>query len=383
MAAWRGSNVWLLSIAIFVSAACVTILLLSWRGFPALRATQPTRLAGALGVHVGTAGADLLLSWNRKSPAVEAASSGVLHIDDGQMHREIALDRSGILNGSITYKPISDDVALFLELRGIQGSHVSEGVRVLDALVPSAEGHTAVVQPLAPPPQVKTAVEMAARQKTNPNPDARPSSQSSSKSIITAHLAIKAADQLTPSAEGRPGIPPPLVTTPAQPASISPVAAAALFGSPPANVSNPPAEHQTRAISEALVSQPAKPPANLPMDLVANSQTVHTSTAFAAALKQVEAARYVPPRPVKWVTPDLKRLGVSSVPADIKVKVRIDDTGRVTAAHALIEGPKHDEKVMAAAAAAVRQWLFEPAKAHGMNIASEDTIVIHMGGGVQ
>ena len=91
-------------------------------------------------------------------------------------------------------------------------------------------------------------------------------------------------------------------------------------------------------------------------------------------------AGYIPARPLKWAAPDAKSLGVSRIAqaVDIAVKIRIDESGRVTSAHALIDGSVRDPAVMAAATAVVKQWTFEPAKMQGKNVASEDTVVIHV-----
>ncbi len=107
----------------------------------------------------------------------------------------------------------------------------------------------------------------------------------------------------------------------------------------------------------------------------------NVNVASATPAKPAMLPAYVPPRPIKWVEPDQRLLGGSNpaVPIDIRVKVKIDETGHVTAAHALIDGGKRNKKLMAAAAAAVRQWVFDPAKSHGVNVATEETIVIHLG----
>jgi hypothetical protein len=94
----------------------------------------------------------------------------------------------------------------------------------------------------------------------------------------------------------------------------------------------------------------------------------------------VQNMGYVPPRPIKWAAPSAKSLGVSrvSAPTDFEIKVRIDESGRVTAAHALLDRTRHDETLSAAVTAAVKQWIFEPAKIQGKNVASEQTIVIRV-----
>jgi hypothetical protein len=113
------------------------------------------------------------------------------------------------------------------------------------------------------------------------------------------------------------------------------------------------------------------------------SRDVSKSTATAQPSGQprgIQNLGYVPARPLKWATPDARSLGVSQIPQaiDIAVKIRIDDSGRVTSAHALLDGSIHDQAVLAAATAVVKQWTFEPAKLQGKNVASEDTVVIHV-----
>lgn len=68
-----------------------------------------------------------------------------------------------------------------------------------------------------------------------------------------------------------------------------------------------------------------------------------------------------------------------SKPASVRIKIKIDESGRVVSAHALLDGSKPDKAVTAAATAAVKQWLFEPAKKQGKNVPSEETVEIHVG----
>lgn len=126
----------------------------------------------------------------------------------------------------------------------------------------------------------------------------------------------------------------------------------------------------------------AMPPADLSTDVQRKPSETASSVPLANKRKEVQLAAYVPPRPIKWTKPEVAGLvlGKRSGTADIKVKVRIDATGHVIAAHALIDGPTHDEKLMDAAAAAVRRWTFEPATARGISVASEDIVVIRIAG---
>lgn len=84
-----------------------------------------------LGLRVGSQGDRLVLTWNRQSSPLLYAARGVLMIQDGSQHREVLLDASQLGDGSVSYKPISNDVSFRLEVRGPDGLSVA-GIRVLD-----------------------------------------------------------------------------------------------------------------------------------------------------------------------------------------------------------------------------------------------------------
>jgi len=59
----------------------------------------------------------------------------------------------------------------------------------------------------------------------------------------------------------------------------------------------------------------------------------------------------------------------------IKVLVRVDETGRVVDAR-ILEGKNRVGSMLGSAAlTAARQWVFEPASLHGKTIASDHTIL--------
>jgi TonB family protein len=59
----------------------------------------------------------------------------------------------------------------------------------------------------------------------------------------------------------------------------------------------------------------------------------------------------------------------------VEVEVRIDDTGRVTAAHAINQGPGSKAQLTSEALTAAKQWTFQPATLHGEKVESQHTIV--------
>jgi TonB family protein len=89
--------------------------------------------------------------------------------------------------------------------------------------------------------------------------------------------------------------------------------------------------------------------------------------------------KYVPPRVLNRVMPDLSSLGASTVygATDVAVQVKIDEYGRVTQAQALNNASKYTNLVTAPALSAAKQWTFDPAKSRGISVASERTIVFH------
>jgi len=320
----RSLSPWFLSPAVFLFAAGATFLLFFFRTSSVTASTpQPGALldprSANLDMRVQTDGPGLLLTWNRYSRAVQSAQNAVLAIQDGSQHREIALDRTQIANGSVFYRPASDDVSFRLDLRDVHGADLAQILRVLDS------------SPRKPAAEVSHADTTSASEKTQT--DHRP-----------RESAVK------PAAARRQARPPLQVASTASPIPAPPVALT------------------TTPSTEDPVTRLWQPTP------VAPSPDIPKPTALASPAPK-DTPAYVPPRPLKWIQPSL----AMAEPLDVRVKIRIDETGHVTSAHALMDGPKRDRKIMAAAAAAVRQWTFEPAKAHGANVPCEETIVIHLG----
>ena len=277
----------------------------------------PAPAAENLGLEVQTEGSGLLLHWDRNSRAVTSAASGALEIDDGATHRELALDRSQVVSGSIFYRPASNDVAFRLDLREPAGPHVSQILRVLDAL-PRATAPTTIA---AASPAVPT---KPPAHEPEPTPDT--------------------AGASTPRTLNLP------------PVAIEPAATTSAPHLAPAPTAADPGKLGAASAASQDVLQQAFTGGSLPV--------------------QPHFVDFVPPRAIRWVKPGMQ----TTEPIDVKVRVKIDESGHVTSAHALMDGgAKRDKKLLASAAATVRQWTFEPAKSRGANVAIEETIVIHFG----
>ncbi len=98
------------------------------------RGTMPgaAQDASPLSLRVDRNGADIVLTWNRDSDAIKAASRAVLSISDGAQHENVEMDLAQLKNGSIVYSPVTSDVVFRMEVSGTdQTKTLSESVRVL------------------------------------------------------------------------------------------------------------------------------------------------------------------------------------------------------------------------------------------------------------
>lgn len=137
---------WFSSAVLFMLVAGATFGFLYLRGIRSGNGIAAPRLIRAifppagLGLRVEGQGDRLLLTWNRRSPLVLAALGAVLAIDDGAEHREIHLGSDQLADGSVLYRPASEDVSFRLEMRGNQGSTTAESIRVVDGGKPTHAG---------------------------------------------------------------------------------------------------------------------------------------------------------------------------------------------------------------------------------------------------
>ncbi len=376
----------LLCLGVFVVTAVGTFSLAYFRDHqsPALapdHSTTPQLLPAGnsrLDMRAEPNGDGLLLRWDPKNPAIRPVTAGVLQIDDGPQHREMILSGDEIAKRSISYRPVSGNVVFRLELQGGEGARQTETLEVVETPVHSGDTQVAL-QP-----------DTSTRQKMRSAPEVRtgrewtqmdvPKTISQPLRGRTGKVAGPATSERTPrqvalaKRQTAPSLPMASITG-GQPSVLSqqtlpePPHTAMTGVAQPSKNAAAPAGGAASAINRPAPSREARQ-----RDA---ASSVPTPGQTAAPLQNTG---YVPARPLKWAAPDAKSLGVSRIPrsADIAIKVRIDESGRVISAHALLDGSVHDPSVMEAATAAVKRWTFEPAKMQGRNVPSEDTIVIHV-----
>lgn len=422
---------WISSVIVFAVAAGITFALYvqgiaSNGGAPGfLRAIFPDT---GLGLRVEGQGERVLLSWNRRNALVRSSQGGVLHIDDGPQHRDVRLDPAQIANGSVLYRPGSDDVSFRLEVHGQQGAAIAETMRVLDgAKAPPLEVKN------APPPDVSAPASTSAPSTPTTviaTTDARPARREPTattspvparQSLTSAPLASSAIPQGS-APENRlevphETIPQPAVTAP----STNPTAAPpterlgqttdALTTSRPPQTSPPPAGSESHPVStppqtlsetphptdkSTLPNASGRQPeaARLPTDTAKVSnweeagrnaepaqqnapQIPSPATSLVRPSESVAAPVFVPPKPMKKVLPDLRSAGIGTITSSsqVEIAVRVNKKGHVTEAFLVGNDGKVPQYLTRAALSAAKQWTFQPATLRGKTVPSDHTIV--------
>ncbi len=419
---------WLSSVIVFAIAAGATFALYV-EGYATsgetphfLRAIFPDT---GLGLRVEGQGDRVLLSWNRRNALVRSSQGGVLHIDDGPQHRDVRLDPAQMANGSVLYRPGSDDVSFRLEVHGAQGAAIAETTRVLDGakaeplevknVVPDVSPAPAAAAPATtapttreehPPHEESVGRPAAARHSYVPPPAPTtiakpvntPEFRSSAPQGNTALTSAPAPSSVTPtpaapthteaSAPGTSG--PATMSKPAQSAGSGPVTPSDLHISPPVQTSadspktSAPASsfdigHQTDAskVSNWEDIPSSSKPAALAPPRTAPPQPNDSASPAKPAIDTRPAPTFVPPRPLKQVLPDLRSIPPGSIGgvAQLEVAVRVNKKGRVTEAYLVGDASKVAPHLARAALTAAKEWTFQPATIRGKNVPSDHTIV--------
>jgi protein TonB len=277
---------------------------------------------------------DLKLTWNRESPVVLNATSGVLVIEDGGSSRKITLDPMQVRSGSILYAPATDQVQMQLSVLTTQGT-ISESVLVL---LPRGS---------APKLQIVAQRVVPASEAAETRPPFGDTQQTTPLKAFTAPPPIQPA----PSSPQISGPPPPVrpAVTGTLPAGLTPRLAPA---TPPpvtapktTDATQPPASN-TAAVpaTNTPAQQPPAKPAGQPM-----------------YYGPEVASKVVPPFP-----PYLRSMVVK--PTTVEISVSIDAAGKVVKAEPVTSGPP---PLIAVAANAARLWRFKPARKGTEPIPSE------------
>ena len=370
---------WLSTSLVFIAFSAITFAVLAVKGSEGgngklaqiMRVIFPS---GDLGLHVESQGDRLLLSWNRRNAAVASASDGDLQIFDGATHREVKLNGEQVADGSVLYKPLTQDVTFRLEIHAAGQAPATGSMRVLDATSASHEAPVLDVTPssvapasvtpasVTPPPSATQARRPPPQQTVNPMP---------------VPDTARAAKEKTPPPVTAPPPNLPARTQSAKTEVAQHTESPAPSVQPPHSVSprpDSPPQTQTASVPSAQPPNAGSTINGWDSSAPPAPRTVPTTT---VASFETRAPVFVPPKPLSQVMPNTRTLapGTISQVTRVEVAVRIDNTGHVLSAHVLNENGNTRSGLSAAALAAARQWTFQPATLQGEKVESEHTIV--------
>lgn len=266
-----------------------------------------------IGLQVKRQDRDLELTWDRESPWVVSATSGLISIEDGPVKRQIALDTQQLHGESILYSPTSDPVRIELTITAPTGA-ATESIRIIRG----------------------EAIPTHSMAAFKPTVDAVKSPQAP---VESAPLA----QQL------KPFTPPPMEKPAASPTVLTEAPVVSNSLTYPA---------VSFAIPQTLVP-PQRPPAD-------------RKEAIAPATEASDTATYHPPVPISRVQPkfpaEFKSLTFKPTLVEIRVTVSMD--GKVIKAEPLPQPNVHQLFIKEATYAA-RSWRFRPAMRGDQPVSSE------------
>jgi protein TonB len=308
-----------------------------------------------LALRVEHSGADLMLTWNRNSPAIKNATHAVLSITDGAQHENVDMDLALLHSGSIEYQPSGSDVVFRMEVTGAdQTKTMSESVRILRTR-PS---------PMAEPGQ------QAAAQKGAPAPV--PAKPAGAPSGIVASDSAPVQELPPAQAEAKP------TPTPAKqfnPESLSqrlrPVRPTDMPDAP--EVGGRGGEAVSAAVPVGVSSMPAPQLTSVPQAPAAAPQSTPVQAAGAARTNandgKVQPAQLVTRKDPEY--PQIARQsgaqGEVVVTATIGIDGKVKNV-KVETGHPLLRN---------AAVTAVKQWVYRPTMLNGKAVESESRISLN------
>jgi proteasome lid subunit RPN8/RPN11 len=300
---------------------------------PASQPSSPPSLA----LHAKRQNGDLELNWNRESALMQAATSGVISIQDGESKRRIALDSTQVRGGNLLYSPTSDQIVMQLTVTTPAGA-VTESVMVV---LPKVGVPRTYPVPAPKPPTTSVAPPL-------------PASDSVALTKASRPFQAPPVAKVTPSPV--PAIPadsPPLKLNLDPAAAVAPGLLLQTRVPPPPNPVAPSPQHASQ-----------QPPSRQP----ALGQPGSTVIQYQPAVPIVKATPVYPP--------ELQTLAVTR--KIIEVKVTIDTSGKVTRAEAIPQ-KNVSQFLVNSAVNAARLWRFQPARRNEEPVSSETLLQFAFG----
>jgi TonB family protein len=284
----------------------------------ATRSTPPE--AGA-SLRAERQGEDLKILWDLNSPAVGTATSGVLDIDDGGTKRQILMTADQIRFGSLLYSPASGQVAVRLSTR--KDNQTTAQASVLVLLNKPVPPQPSTVHQSPQSPQISQVPQIPLESKTEPKASPRAFIPPTVKRDINPTIEVEDLPAL----------------------QVSPERLDALAPLPTGSVLPPP-------VIAAARSEPAQPREEYVAPVLISEVGMRTPRELAPLLLR---------------------------PVLVRVRVNVNESGRVTRAEAIAEKGIH-ALLLSAAADAARRCRFQPARRGQLPVSSSAVIVFHFSG---
>ncbi|MEO8129547.1 MAG: hypothetical protein ABJF23_02400 [Bryobacteraceae bacterium] len=138
---------WMVAVAAILLSVSAAVLVRNW--FPAKREAAPMWL------HLGEAGSQLMITWNRSSPTVaQARSAEILIIDGGRQAATVPLDKESLKWGTITYLRHSGNVEVRMRVQTQADRVLEQSVRFIGPEIPSQPAPVTAVKTEERDPEV-------------------------------------------------------------------------------------------------------------------------------------------------------------------------------------------------------------------------------------
>jgi Gram-negative bacterial TonB protein C-terminal len=299
-------------------------------------------------------GDDLTILWDLNSPAIARATSGVLEIVDGGTARQIPMSADQVRFGSLLYSPVSGQISVRLTtLKDEQTTAQASVLVLLNRPTPGTRASAGLQSPPASP----TASAQGRLLPFQPTIEAHPQMEIEGKAegrAATRAFVPPVVDKTTESQLKADYLPPLKTDLVVLPMSFPSVPTPA-----PAIIAN-------------ATSEPVRPPE------VASPQVSTSSAPARVETVQTPKEDFVAPVLLsQWgvrVPPELPQI---LKPVAIRVRVDLNEAGRVTHAEAVPEKGIH-RLLLQAAMDAARKCTFHPARQGQKPVPSSVTVVFHL-----
>jgi TonB family protein len=300
------------------------------------RVPEPANDVAALNLKVEKEQNLLYLSWNKESSVVRSARNGILSISDGGVDRTLSLNAAQLQSGTVAYYNRTNNLTIRLRVMA-DGTEASEWVRL------------AGVRPISASAGVgRFEVKPSARGWGGTGLGKQARGKGTSQ-LIQPLAAAAGARSLFPQKD---------------------IAMEAISGVTAESADDRGAQGKSSA--NAQIAPPPGVESNQPdftVTLLAPEDTGTATPDFEAK------ANYVEPRPIRSVEPYVFRSMRKLLPpgARVKVKVQIDEQGKVIRAEPVADGSA-DAFLTNLSLDAARKWRFTPARRDNKKVESEVTL---------